>query len=69
ARGQRRVWLGVAAWNGTTSLAWAGLAAWRVDRSGSAFLPLLVLGLVACTLTGMTLASRRNHARITRAGQ
>jgi cellulose synthase (UDP-forming) len=62
--GTRRVWAGVAAWNGATALAWVGLAAWRLARYGPAFAPLLVLGLVACVMAGMTLASRRNHARV-----
>jgi cellulose synthase (UDP-forming) len=63
-RGLRRVWAGVAGWTGTTSVAWAGLAAWRVTQYGAAFIPLLVLGLVACAMTAMMLASRRNHARL-----
>ena len=41
------------------------LAVWHMTRHGAAFIPLLATGLVACFLTGMALASRRNHARVT----
>jgi cellulose synthase (UDP-forming) len=63
--GTRRIWAGLTVWNGGTGLAWVTLAGWRVMRYGTAFIPLLATGLVACAITGMALASRRNHARIT----
>ena len=28
------------------------------------FIPLLVMGVLACAITGMALTSRRNHARV-----
>jgi cellulose synthase (UDP-forming) len=62
--GTRRVWVGVAIWNGGTALAWVALAAWRMAHYGVAFIPLLLTGLVFCVITGMALGSRRNHARI-----
>jgi cellulose synthase (UDP-forming) len=62
--GTRRVWVGVALWNGGTGLAWVALAAWRLSQYGAAFLPLLGTGLLAIFITGMALASRRNHARV-----
>jgi cellulose synthase (UDP-forming) len=31
----RRFWLGVTLWNGTLALAWLGLAAWRIEQTGS----------------------------------
>ena len=64
--GTRRVWVGVTFWNGGTGLAWVTLAAWRITYFGLAFVPLLVTGLLACTITGMALGARHNHARITR---
>jgi cellulose synthase (UDP-forming) len=64
--GTRRIWIGVAVWNGGTGLAWLALAVWRLDRSGTAFIPLVFTGLVSCVITGMALAARRNHARIMR---
>jgi cellulose synthase (UDP-forming) len=63
--GTRRIWVGVAVWNGGTGLAWVALAAWRVIHLGAAFAPLLATGLFACLITGMALGSRRNHARVT----
>lgn len=63
--GTRRIWVGVTLWNGGTGLAWVTLAVWHMTRHGAAFIPLLATGLVACFLTGMALASRRNHARVT----
>jgi cellulose synthase (UDP-forming) len=62
--GTRRVWLGVAVWNGGTGLAWVALAAWRTIHFGVVFVPLLATGLLAFTITGMALGARRNHARI-----
>jgi cellulose synthase (UDP-forming) len=63
--GTRRIWVGVTVWNGGTGLAWVTLAAWRMTRTGAAFVPLLATGLLACAITGMALGARRNHARIT----
>jgi cellulose synthase (UDP-forming) len=31
----RRFWWGLTLWNGTLSLAWLGLAAWRIEQTGS----------------------------------
>jgi cellulose synthase (UDP-forming) len=62
--GARRIWVGVAVWNGGTASAWVTLAAWRMAGHGVAFVPLLTTGLVALLLTVMALMSRRNHARI-----
>lgn len=62
--GMRRVWVGVAVWNGGTGLAWATLAVWRMTRFGPAFIPLLATGLLTCAITWMALGARRNHARI-----
>ncbi len=62
--GTRRIWLGVALWNGGTGLAWVTLAAWHLARDGRAFLPLLATGIFACAVTAMALGSRPNHARI-----
>lgn len=62
--GTRRVWVGVAVWNGGTGVAWVTLAAWRMHHYGVAFVPLLATGLLACTITGMALYARRNHARV-----
>ena len=63
--GTRRIWAGLTIWNGGTGLAWVGLAAWRVLHSGAPFVPLLLTGLIACTITVMALAARRNHAQLT----
>jgi cellulose synthase (UDP-forming) len=63
--GTRRVWVSLAVWNGSTGLAWVALAVWRVARYGTAFLPLLAAGLIACFITGMALAGRRNHVALT----
>ena len=38
--GTRRVWVGVAVWNGGTGVAWVTLAAWRMHHYGVAFVPL-----------------------------
>ena len=64
--GIRRIWVGVAVWNGGTGLAWATLAVWRMTRFGPAFIPLLATGLLTCAITWMALGARRNHARIDR---
>jgi cellulose synthase (UDP-forming) len=62
--GTRRVWAGVAVWNGGTGLAWLALAVWRLSIDGAAFIPLVGTGLLACWVTAMALAARRNHARV-----
>jgi cellulose synthase (UDP-forming) len=31
----KRFWLGVTLWNGTLAVAWLGLAAWRIEQTGS----------------------------------
>jgi cellulose synthase (UDP-forming) len=62
--GTRRVWVGVTVWNGGTALAWTVLAGWRLTQYGTAFAPLLGMGLLACMITGMALTARRNHLRV-----
>ena len=62
--GTRRIWVGIVTWNAATSLAWVALALWRMIHLGLVFIPLLATGLFACTITGMALGARRNHARI-----
>jgi hypothetical protein len=60
----RRVWVGLTIWNGGTGLAWIALAVVRMTEYGTAFIPLLISGLLAFAITLMALGSRRNHARI-----
>jgi len=67
--GTRRIWIGVTVWNGATGVAWVALAAWRVTRYGTVFIPLLATGFLACVITAMALASRRNHASIVEAAR
>ena len=62
--GTRRIWVGVTVWNGGTAVAWTLLAGWRLTQDGTAFIPLLGMGLLACVITGMALAARHNHARV-----
>ena len=62
--GTHRIWVGVMIWNGGVGLAWVTLAAWRMTQFGVAFAPILATGLLACAITWMALAARRNHARI-----
>jgi cellulose synthase (UDP-forming) len=62
--GTRRIWVGLAIWNGGTSLAWVGLACWRLATYGPNFVPLLVVGLLTSTITAMALGARRNHLRV-----
>jgi cellulose synthase (UDP-forming) len=62
--GTRRIWVGLAVWNGGTSVAWVALASWRLATLGSAFVPLLALGLFTSGITAMALAARRNHLRV-----
>ena len=45
-------------------LAWVGLAAWHLTRSGAAFIPLLATGLFAFSINCMALAAPHNHATI-----
>jgi cellulose synthase (UDP-forming) len=59
----RRIWVGLAAWNGTTCAAWVLLALLRLVRYGTPIAPLLFTGLVASVITGMALLARRNHLR------
>ncbi len=62
--GTRRIWVGLAIWNGGTSLAWVGLACWRLATYGPDFVPLLVVGLFTSAITAMALGARRNHLRV-----
>jgi cellulose synthase (UDP-forming) len=63
--GTRRMWIGLTVWNGGTSIAWLSLAVWRFAERGTAFIPLVCTGFVACFVTAMALAARRNYARLT----
>lgn len=62
----RRIWLAMAAWNGSTSALWLGLAVFRTAqyRSGS-FAVILASGVFSCLVTGMALRSRRNYEQCT----
>jgi cellulose synthase (UDP-forming) len=62
--GTRRIWIGVAVWNGGSGLTWVTLACWRLLTQGVAFMPLLLTGLIACWITAMAVTARRNHAQI-----
>lgn len=62
--GNRRVWVGIALWNGTTCAAWVLLAAWRATQYGAANMAVLLAGgIFASVITAMALWSRRNHVR------
>jgi len=66
--GTRRIWTGIALWNGTTSVAWVLLATWRAQQYGIAnFAVLLCTGLFASAVTVMALFARRNCGRVQRA--
>lgn len=60
----RRIWTGIALWNGTTSVIWVLFALWRTVQDGRSFLVLLATGLLTLTITVMALLSRRNYARV-----
>ena len=62
--GTRRIWIGIATWNGSTSLAWVMLSGWRMLYFGATFLPLVMMGVVTSALTAMTLCSRRNSSQL-----
>jgi cellulose synthase (UDP-forming) len=65
--GTKRIWAGIALWNGTTCAAWVLLAAWRAHEYGiTNFAVLLCTGVFASVLTVMALGARRNHARVQR---
>jgi cellulose synthase/poly-beta-1,6-N-acetylglucosamine synthase-like glycosyltransferase len=62
--GTRRIWVGIALWNGSTCTAWVLLALWRASRFGvEDFSVLLAGGLFATVITAMALGARRNHIR------
>lgn len=57
-----RIWLSLAAWNGTTSALWLGLAVFRMAQYRSlSFAVILATGVFSCFVTGMALRSRRNY--------
>jgi cellulose synthase (UDP-forming) len=59
----RRLWIGVWAWSGGTSLAWVSLALWRMSQYGVArFSVVFFVGAFTATVTAMAHASRRNYA-------
>ena len=60
----RRIWAGIALWNGTTSVVWVLLALWRTAHDGRSFVVLLATGLLTLFITAMALLSRRNYARV-----
>jgi cellulose synthase (UDP-forming) len=60
----RRVWTGIALWNGSTSAAWVLLALWRTVHDSSNFLVLLAIGLMTMAITIMALLSRRNYEKL-----
>jgi cellulose synthase (UDP-forming) len=57
----RRIWTGIALWNGTTSAAWVLLAFWRTVHDSMNFVVLLAIGLMTLAITIMALLSRRNY--------
>lgn len=62
--GTRRIWIGIAVWNGTTGAVWVLLALWRAEQFGlKNFGVLLFGGLFASLITAMALGSKRNHVR------
>jgi cellulose synthase (UDP-forming) len=69
--GTRRIWIGIAAWNGSTSAAWVLLALWRANQYGAKnYAVLLFGGVFASVITAMALGSRRNFIRtLQRAGE
>jgi hypothetical protein len=49
----RRFWWGVTLWNGTIALAWLGLAAWRIEQTGSwRFTAVAAFGVVNAVIVG-----------------
>jgi cellulose synthase (UDP-forming) len=62
--GTRRIWIGIAAWNGTTCAVWVLLGLWRASQFGvKNFSVLLFSGLFASVITAMALGSKRNYIR------
>jgi cellulose synthase (UDP-forming) len=62
--GTRRIWIGIATWNGTTCTVWVLLALWRASQFGPKnFSVLLFGGVFTSVITAMALGSKRNHAR------
>jgi cellulose synthase/poly-beta-1,6-N-acetylglucosamine synthase-like glycosyltransferase len=60
----RRIWTGIALWNGSTSAAWVLLALWRTVNDNPSFIVLLAIGLMTTVVTVMALLSRRNYAMV-----
>ena len=69
--GTRRIWIGIAAWNGSTCAAWVLLALWRANQYGTKnYAVLLFGGVFASVITAMALGSRHNFIRtLQRAGE
>jgi cellulose synthase (UDP-forming) len=68
--GTRRIWIGIWAWNASTSAAWVLLALCRAATYGIGdFTVLLAGGLVAAGVTAMALAARHNHIRVLSGGR
>ena len=56
----RRLWRGIAGWNGGLGLAWVALAAWRIEQTGSwRFAVVTVIGVVNLAVVGRLIASSR----------
>ncbi|HEX4093089.1 MAG TPA: glycosyltransferase family 2 protein [Trebonia sp.] len=60
----RRIWTGIALWNGSTSAAWVLLALYRTLTDSTSFGVLLVAGLMSAAVTIMALLSRGNYAMV-----
>lgn len=60
----RRIWVGIAMWNGFTGMVWVLLGLWRVAYYGLSFTILLATGMLACSITAMALLARRNHSAV-----
>ncbi len=68
--GTRRIWVGIAAWNGTACAAWVLLALWRASQFGvKNFSVLLAGGVFASLVTAMAVGSKRNHIRMLQGGR
>jgi cellulose synthase (UDP-forming) len=59
----RRFWWGVTLWNGTLALAWLGLAAWRMQQTGSIrFAVVAAFGVVNALIVARLILPGRNAA-------
>jgi cellulose synthase (UDP-forming) len=59
----RRFWWGVTLWNGTLALAWLGLAAWRIEQTGSLrFAVVAAFGFLNALIVGRLIFPGRQAA-------